>query len=70
MKGIPEKWQRTDEWYNYKNINADLNVVATLDEEVMKVARTAKTTPLPGYMIMMVAAHSIPVAGTQQKSFE
>src|SRR5215471_17874741 len=22
MKGIPEKWERSDEWYNYKNINA------------------------------------------------
>jgi cytochrome c len=32
-KGLPEKWERSDEWYNYKNINPDLKVLAKLDEK-------------------------------------
>jgi cytochrome c len=32
-KGLPEKWERSDEWYNYKSINPDLNVLAKLDEK-------------------------------------
>ena len=27
-----DKWKRTDEWYNYKNIATGLNVLMTLDE--------------------------------------
>ncbi len=29
---LPDEWPRTDEWYNYKNINADANVLINLDE--------------------------------------
>lgn len=29
---LPEKWRRTDEWYNYKNLNPDVKVLASLDE--------------------------------------
>ena len=31
-KDLPEKWERSDEWYNYKDINPDLKVLAYLDE--------------------------------------
>lgn len=31
-KGLPSRWERSDEWYNYKNINGSVNVVAWLDE--------------------------------------
>jgi type 1 glutamine amidotransferase len=31
-KGLPQQWQRFDEWYNFKNINPDLHVLITLDE--------------------------------------
>nr|MBI1229424.1 PKD domain-containing protein [Cytophagales bacterium] len=30
---LPEKWERTDEWYTYKNFNENVNVLMTLDEE-------------------------------------
>lgn len=46
MKGIPEKWERTDEWYNYKNINADLNVIATLDEDTYEGGENGKDHPI------------------------
>ena len=67
MKGIPEKWERTDEWYNYKNINADLNVIATLDEDSYEAERMEKIIPLHGGTTMMADGHFIPVAATPQK---
>jgi type 1 glutamine amidotransferase len=29
---LPDKWTRTDEWYNFKNISPDIKVLAWLDE--------------------------------------
>ena len=29
---LPEKWKRTDEWYNFKDISPDIHVLAYLDE--------------------------------------
>ena len=29
---LPEQWTRTDEWYNFKNISPDIQVLAYLDE--------------------------------------
>ncbi len=29
---LPNEWQRTDEWYNYKNLNPNVTVVMKLDE--------------------------------------
>lgn len=29
---LPETWKRTDEWYNYKDINPNIEVVMLLDE--------------------------------------
>lgn len=28
---LPERWERNDEWYDYKSINPNINVLATLD---------------------------------------
>ncbi len=30
---LPETWERTDEWYSYKKMNPDVNVLITLDED-------------------------------------
>lgn len=30
---LPELWKRKDEWYNYKNMNPQVTVLAMLDEE-------------------------------------
>lgn len=32
VKGLPRKWVRTDEWYNYKDIQPGLVILAKLDE--------------------------------------
>src|SRR5690606_24583549 len=29
---LPKEWRRTDEWYNYKNLNPDIRVLASIDE--------------------------------------
>lgn len=31
-KHLPETWVRHDEWYNYKNLNSEVNVTLNLDE--------------------------------------
>lgn len=32
MKGLPQPWVHTDEWYNFKNVNPDLQVLIKVDE--------------------------------------
>ncbi len=32
-KGLPPLWSRTDEWYNFKDLGKDLEVVLTIDEK-------------------------------------
>lgn len=49
MKGLPEKWERTDEWYNYKNISADLNVLAMLDEDSYEGGENGRNHPIAWY---------------------
>ena len=48
-KGLPEKWERTDEWYNYKNISADLTVLATLDEDSYEGGENGRNHPIAWY---------------------
>ncbi len=31
-KHLPDRWERTDEWYNYKEINPDINILLRLNE--------------------------------------
>jgi len=33
---LPNPWARTDEWYSYKNMNPDVHVLLTLDEDSYK----------------------------------
>ena len=49
MKGLPAKWERTDEWYNYKNINADITVLATLDEDSYEGGENGANHPIAWY---------------------
>ena len=32
FEGLPDKWVRFDEWYNFRNIGKDLHVLITIDE--------------------------------------
>lgn len=49
MKGIPEKWERTDEWYNYKSISPAIKVVAVLDEDSYEGGENGRNHPIAWY---------------------
>jgi len=46
---LPEKWKRTDEWYNFKSISTDIHVVAYLDEKSYKGGENGAKHPFIWY---------------------
>jgi cytochrome c len=46
---LPEKWERTDEFYNYKNIQEDLNVLITIDESTYEGGTNGDNHPMAWY---------------------
>lgn len=42
---LPGEWTRTDEWYNFKNINPDIKVLAYLDESSYKGGENGEKHP-------------------------
>jgi type 1 glutamine amidotransferase len=46
---LPSEWKRWDEWYNYKNIQSDLNVLAYLDESTYEGGENGDTHPIVWY---------------------
>jgi len=49
MKGLPQQWERTDEWYNYKNIEPDIHVLARLDEDTYEGGENGRNHPIAWY---------------------
>lgn len=43
------KWNRTDELYNYKNINSDINVILSLDESTYEGGENGENHPIAWY---------------------
>ncbi len=43
---LDEKWTKFDEWYNFKNINPDLNVLLNLDESSYEGGKNGKKHPM------------------------
>lgn len=48
-KELPDKWERSDEWYNYKDINPDLKVLARLDESSYEGGENGDNHPIIWY---------------------
>ena len=46
---LPENWERTDEWYNYKNLNPEVTVLATLDEQSYHGGENGDHHPIAWY---------------------
>ncbi|MDZ7690917.1 MAG: ThuA domain-containing protein [Balneolaceae bacterium] len=46
---LPGEWQRTDEWYSYKNFNENVNVLLTLDENSYQGGADMGTHPIAWY---------------------
>lgn len=49
MQGLPQRWERTDEWYNYRDINPDIQVLALLDETTYEGGRNGDHHPIAWY---------------------
>ncbi len=43
---LPEKWNRDDEWYNYKNLNEDMTVLLNLDETSYEGGTNGENHPI------------------------
>jgi cytochrome c len=43
---LPDRWERFDEWYNYKNINPDVKVLASLDETTYQGGANGDNHPI------------------------
>ncbi len=48
-KHLPKIWPRTDEWYNYKNIQPDLKILAYLDESTYEGGTNGSNHPIAWY---------------------
>ncbi|MEX1121975.1 MAG: ThuA domain-containing protein, partial [Balneolales bacterium] len=46
---LPERWTRTDEWYSYKEMNDDVNVLMTLDENSFLGGENMGNHPIAWY---------------------
>jgi cytochrome c len=46
---LPDNWVRKDEWYNFKNINPDIKVLATLDESTYEGGKNNGNHPIIWY---------------------
>ncbi|MBC7919510.1 MAG: ThuA domain-containing protein [Ferruginibacter sp.] len=49
VKGLPARWERTDEWYDYKNINPAVTVLAKLDETTYEGGKNGDNHPIAWY---------------------
>ena len=46
---LPDHWPRTDEWYNYRSIYSDLNILANLDENTYEGGINGSNHPIAWY---------------------
>lgn len=46
---LPARWERTDEWYNYKSIYSGIRVLASLDENTYEGGTNGKNHPIAWY---------------------
>ena len=48
-KHLPDRWERTDEWYNYKEINPDINILLRLNESSYEGGEHGDNHPIAWY---------------------
>ena len=46
---LPDQWVRTDEWYNYKDINPDIKVLLNLEEATYEGGKNGASHPISWY---------------------
>lgn len=45
-RNLPSKWMRMDEWYNFKNLSQEINVLLTIDETSYKGGKNGAFHPM------------------------
>lgn len=60
---LPKTWTRTDEWYNYKNINPDVTVLLTLDESSYEGGKNGEDHPIAWYQEMEGGGRAVYTGG-------
>lgn len=48
-ESLPEEWKRTDEWYAFKNLNPDINVILDIDEKTYEGGTKTGDHPMSWY---------------------
>lgn len=48
-KHLPARWERNDEWYNYRSIQTDIQVLANLDEKTYQGGTNGENHPIAWY---------------------
>ncbi len=48
-KHLPERWKRTDEWYNFKSIKSHISVLLNLDESSYEGGKNGENHPVAWY---------------------
>ena len=48
-KHLPQNWIHTDEWYNFKNINSEINVLLQVNEETYRGGKHGSNHPISWY---------------------
>jgi len=48
-KHLPATWERKDEWYNFKNMNPNVNVILKIDESSYKGGKNGDNHPMAWY---------------------
>ena len=48
-KHLPKQWSRTDEWYNFKNMNKDVKVIMSIDEKTYEGGKNGDNHPMVWY---------------------
>lgn len=47
--GLPDKWEHTDEWYNFRNLNKDTKVILSVDEKSYQGGTMGDNHPISWY---------------------
>jgi len=45
-RGLPRRWDRTDEWYDFRSVNPDVHVLITIDERTYEGGKTGPDHPM------------------------
>lgn len=60
---LPQIWTRTDEWYNFKDINPKINVLLSLDESSYEGGKNGENHPIAWYQKLEDGGKSIYTGG-------